>query len=153
MKQSTDILDKARRNDGMTVPDGYFADFTRRMAASLPERPELEAPLTAVSAAQRTLWQKVRPYVYMAAMFAGIWMMLQLFTVISNPGDLRPMDSNPVMAEAFGNDEFMMEYIIDDAGVDQWDIIDEMSRDGVLDDVDFSGLNDPASYSSSIDEE
>ena len=32
-----DILTKAARNDGMTVPDGYFDDFAARMAASLPE--------------------------------------------------------------------------------------------------------------------
>ena len=31
-----DILTKAARNDGMTVPDGYFDDFAARMAASLP---------------------------------------------------------------------------------------------------------------------
>ena len=31
-----DILEKVNRNDGMTVPDGYFDDFASRMAASLP---------------------------------------------------------------------------------------------------------------------
>ncbi len=31
-----DILEKVNRNDGMTVPDGYFDDFATRMAASLP---------------------------------------------------------------------------------------------------------------------
>ncbi len=38
-----DILEKVNRNDGMTVPDGYFDDFAARMAASLPER-EWEKP-------------------------------------------------------------------------------------------------------------
>lgn len=153
MKQSTDILEKARRNDGMTVPEGYFADFRRQMAASLPERPELKDSMSVAAAAQRTLWQRVRPYVYMAAMFAGIWLMLQLFTLISNPGDLRPMDSNPVMAEAFGNDKFMIDYIINDAGIDQWDIIDEMAQDGSLEELDFSGLADPADVSSTVEQE
>ena len=31
-----DILNKANHNDGMTVPDGYFADFNKMMAAKLP---------------------------------------------------------------------------------------------------------------------
>ncbi len=154
MKQSSDILEKARRNDGMTVPEGYFADFSRQMAASLPERPEIEHPSAAfVGAARRTLWQRVRPYAYMAAMFAGIWLMLQVFTLVTNPGDLRPIDSNPVMAEALGNDAFILDYIVDDAGMDQWDVIDEMVEDGTIDVADFSGLADPADVSSSLDEE
>lgn len=154
MKQSTDILDKARRRDGMTVPEGYFADFSRRMAASLPERPELESPDSiAVAGAQRTLWQRVRPYVYLAAMFAGIWLMLQLFTLISHPGDLRPMDANPVMAEAFSDDRFMLDYIVEDAGVDQWDLIDEMTQEGLIDSLDFSGFIDPSTQSISFEEE
>lgn len=154
MKQNSDILEKVRRNDGMTVPEGYFADFSRQMAASLPERPEIEQPAAAFAeAARRTLWQRVRPYAYMAAMFAGIWMMLQLFTIITNPGDLRPIDSNPVMAEALGNDAFILDYIVDDAGMDQWDVIDEMVEDGTIEVADFSGLADPADVSSSLDEE
>lgn len=153
MKQSTDILEKAGRRDGMTVPEGYFADFSRRMAASLPARPELEEAAQAPSLLQRTFWQRIRPYVYMAAMFAGIWLMLQLFTLISHPGDLRPMDSNPVMAEALGNDQFMLDYMTDDAGLDQWDIIDEMAADGSLDELDFSGLADPSGSSLPQDEE
>ncbi|MDE6278199.1 MAG: hypothetical protein K2M06_08850 [Muribaculaceae bacterium] len=150
MKQNTDILEKIRSaNGGMTVPEGYFADFNRRMAASLPERPELEHPAApAVDFPRRSLWQRVRPYVYMAAMFAGIWLMLQLFNIVSHPGDLRPMEANPVMAEALGNEDFMIDYIINDAGIDQWDIIDEMAADGSLSDCDFSGLADPAENSS-----
>ncbi len=151
MKQNTDILDKLRTpHGGMTVPEGYFADFNRRMAASLPERPELEHPAAAspLERAQRSLWQRVRPYVYMAAMFAGIWLMLQMFSLISNPGRLSPMDSNPVMAEALANDDFIVDYVINEAGMDQWDIIDEMDRDGSLSELDFSGLSDPSDFQS-----
>ena len=38
-----DILTKVDRNDGMTVPDGYFDDFAAKMMASLPEK-EWESP-------------------------------------------------------------------------------------------------------------
>ncbi len=46
-----DILEKVNRNDGMTVPDGYFDDFAARMAASLPER-EWEKPAPRVMPSQ-----------------------------------------------------------------------------------------------------
>lgn len=144
MKQNSEnILDKIGRRDGMTVPEGFFAEFNRQMAASLPERVVAQEPV----AAKRSLWFKVRPYVYMAAMFAGIWLMLQLFSVISHPGSLSPMESNPVMAEALSNDGFMFDYIIDDAGIDQWDILDEMAEDGTLEELDFSGFADPSDFS------
>ena len=53
-------------------PEGYFADFAKKMAASLPEKqiPAKRKP---------TRWLRIRPYVYMAAMFAGVWCMGYLF--------------------------------------------------------------------------
>ena len=140
MKEDKDILKTIGRNDGITVPDGYFADFSRRMAAELPERPELAA--MAAAHAPRTLWGKVRPYVYMAAMFAGVWCMLKMFTTVTGSRELAPIDSNPVMAEAFGNDYFMENYVFDD--VSDRDIMDEMINDGV--DPDSLNLNFDTEY-------
>lgn len=114
---------------GMTVPEGYFADFARQMIDKLPERAEVEHP-DAITDKRLSLWAKIRPYVYMAAMFAGVWLMLQMFTMISGQGKLRPMDSNPILAEALSNDTFVYDYIVDD--VDQWTLVDEMIDDGTL---------------------
>lgn len=108
----------------MTVPEGYFADFARRMEAALPERPELQQPQISMP---RTMWQRVRPYVYMAAMFAGVWCMLKMFTILTGAGP-QPLDTNTIMAKAMGNDAFVNEYVIDD--LSQWDIYDEMMDEG-----------------------
>ncbi len=43
MKKNSDILIKAARRDGMTVPEGFFEDFAAKMSASLPVRPEAES--------------------------------------------------------------------------------------------------------------
>lgn len=110
--------------DGMTVPEGYFEQFVPRMMAQLPERPELAAGTVDVP---RTLWQKVRPYVYMAAMFAGVWCMLKMFTMISGIGT-EPMETNPIIAEAFGNDAFISQYMMQD--MSQWDLYDELIDEG-----------------------
>lgn len=126
-KEDKDILSKIGRNDGMKVPDGYFADFARRMAEGLPQRPELAQMASGVP--PRSLWERVRPYVYMAAMFAGVWCMLKMFTGISTGNSLTPMENNPIMAEAFSNDDFMNEYVLDD--VSDRDVMDEMMQDGI----------------------
>lgn len=128
MKENSDILSKVPHRDGMTVPDGYFADFTGKMAAMLPEK---ESAVQPAPGPRRRIWNAVRPYVYMAAMFAGVWCMLKMFTIMSGHNDLRPMDSNPIMAEAFSNDEFFFDYVSDD--ISQWDVLDEMVEDGSLD--------------------
>lgn len=126
MSKQPDILSRLDRRDGMTVPDGYFADFNRRMSRSLPERPELSAD--AQVKIPRSMWQRVRPYVYMAAMFAGVWCMLKMFALMSDSTHTS-LDTNPIMAEAMGNDAFVNEYIIDD--LSQWDLYDDMMDEGI----------------------
>ena len=70
MEKKTPLLDEIGRKHGMKVPGNYFADFTEKMTESLPERefPELVQP---------SLWLRVRPWIYMAAMFTGIWLMIE----------------------------------------------------------------------------
>ena len=75
MEKKSPLLDEIGRKHGMKVPGNYFADFTEKMVESLPER---EFPMPE----QPTLWLRVRPWVYMAAMFAGVWLMLKMFTGI-----------------------------------------------------------------------
>ena len=128
MNKNSDILDKIDRRDGLTVPEGYFAAFAEKMENALPQRNEAEAP-EAVILPTPTLWTRIRPYTYLAAMFAGVWCMLKMFSMMSSPSDTNSIiDHNPVLAEAIGNDAFINDYIIDD--INQWDIIDEMIEEG-----------------------
>ncbi len=129
MAKQPDILSKINRRTGMTVPDGYFDDFISRMQAQLPERPA--AP------ARSGLWYTIRPYVYMAAMFTGIWCMLHIFNFMgSNDVDLS-IDSHPAVAEALSNDTFVEEYILPD--YDQTDLYLQLYESGVtIDDIQQS---------------
>lgn len=71
MKKS--ILDNINRKSGMSVPDGYFDSFQDRIMKRLPEtEPFVEEPVSA--------WDRVKPWLYMAAMFAGIALMFKVFT-------------------------------------------------------------------------
>lgn len=71
------ILEKAGGKTGYTVPPHYFDNFRSKMMENLPEytmpvQPKLSA------------WQIVKPYIYMAAMFAGIWCMMKMFHIITS---------------------------------------------------------------------
>ena len=129
------ILDKARTaglarpQAGMSVPDGYFEAFADRMTSRLPERPELLVADT--PSPQRSFWTAVRPYVYMAAMFAGVWCMLHIFHSLSGKGELAPLDSNPVLASALATDDLVYDYVLTD--VSARDVVDQFMDDGLID--------------------
>ena len=135
MKKQEDILDRIGRRDGMTVPPGYFEEFAARMTASLPVRPEAEAPARVLP--PRTLWARIRPYAYMAAMFAGIWCMLKMFSIMF-PGNVDlSVENNRVLTEALSDDNFVYDYI--EADINDGELIDEMWGDSLsIDDI----LND-----------
>lgn len=148
MKEDNDILKQIGHRDGMTVPDGYFADFAARMAASLPKTEFEESKDPGNIIIQRTLWQKVRPYVYMAAMFAGVWCMMKMFSSLTTKSELTP---SPILAEALSNEIFVNDYIIDD--MDDREIMDQMIEDGFdLTSLDMYAYGDEASADTSTDE-
>ncbi|MGM9804538.1 MAG: hypothetical protein ACI308_10230 [Muribaculaceae bacterium] len=82
MKEESDILSKLGKDSGMKVPNNYFADFQAKMMESLPE-PVLTPQV------KPSLWVKVRPYIYMAAMFAGVWCMMRVFNDMSGAGSTK----------------------------------------------------------------
>lgn len=127
------ILDQVSRRDGLTVPMGFFDDFARKMEDSLEHRPAIEEPRIV---ARRSFWQTVRPYVYMAAMFAGVWCMLKMFMLMATPGHDLSIDANPVLANAVSNETFVEDYVIDD--ISQFDIYNSMVEDS----VDFYNIQD-----------
>ncbi len=75
MKQEkSEILDRIGKDSGFKTPEGYFDEFNSRMTAMLPD-----VEITKVDE-KPSLWVTVRPYLYMAAMFAGVWCMMKVFT-------------------------------------------------------------------------
>lgn len=77
--KDTYIKEKYGNSGAWKVPDGYFDDFRRQVMESLPAYPE------APKKPDMTVWQRMKPYVYLAAMFAGIWLMMNVFHKLSTP--------------------------------------------------------------------
>ncbi len=131
MDKNSEILNKIGRKSGMTVPDGYFADFASRMAQSLPPLKKAEEP------AKRSLWLRVRPYTYLAAMFCGIWLMMQMFGMMSSshidlnnyPEFQNALANENVVKDYFcpSTDEYYMLEDLYDSGLDPDELFDEAS--------------------------
>lgn len=121
MKETNDILDKVARRSGMTVPEGYFDDFVAKMSQTIAETPREQAQ----PEPKRTFWHRVRPYAYMAAMFAGIWCMMKMFGMLSGPGpDLTDINNYPGVVTALSDASFVNDYIY--PSVDHYDILEDI---------------------------
>ena len=88
MGKEDNILRKAGTGNPFRVPEHYFEDFTQELMSKLPEKepmPEWSEP---------TLWQRVKPWVYMTAMFCGIMLSVRIF--VGEP----QKDEFPVITQA-----------------------------------------------------
>ncbi len=122
-----DILEKVNHNDGFTVPEGYFDEFAARMADSLPQQPWEQQP----KVMPRSFWQKVRPYVYLAAMFMGVWCMMKMFDLMRTDSTGLSIDNNPVITAALSNDHFINDYFIDEGDLNDNMLLDDLYEKGV----------------------
>lgn len=107
------LLNKYGKNPGFKVPENYFADFNQRMAEMLPD-----VEITPVDA-KHTMWQRLKPLVYMAAMFAGVWCMMSVFSHFSNTSS---MQSIKAVAEQLYDDNNVDEFIMS-GSVSDYDIL------------------------------
>lgn len=73
MKEEDNILRKVGTDNPFRVPDGYFERLTGEVMARLPEQKK-----PAFEIKEPTLWDKVKPWLYMAAMFAGAALIIRM---------------------------------------------------------------------------
>lgn len=120
MEKDKYIADKFGRDPGFSVPDGYFDSFFEQMPSKLPPYKTADIP------EKMSLWQKVRPYVYFAAMFAGIWLMMNVFNHVSQSSRLsldNPPDAVAIAMASSDPDEFG----IAGNGIQDFELIDEIA--------------------------
>jgi len=119
------IEDKFRDRQPFRVPDGYFEGFTDDFMRCLPKKTVTQTKVI-------SFYDRLKPWLYMAAMFAGI---IILFNVLSKTSGLYN-DERPVMSslhvdvedgydadfmeffEEMYVDKYAISYIIDDYLID-----------------------------------
>lgn len=113
MKMSQNNLDSLKGQNPFKVPEGYFEELTERIMAQLPEQEPIEKEPETVS-----LWERVRPILYLAAMFVG----LGLFFKVIAPDEEAAGDSQFLLVKAdaeanalanqeYNEDEAYMEFL------------------------------------------
>lgn len=73
MKEEDELVKKYGTKNPFMVPEGYFENFSKELMNRLPEKEQVSAPETI------STWQRVKPWVYMAAMFCGLMLSVRVF--------------------------------------------------------------------------
>lgn len=100
MKEEDKLLKKIGTENPFRVPEGYFEGFTSDLMNRLPEKEKTDVHR------EPTTWEKVRPWLYMAAMFIGAALIIR----VASPGETV---SNGQQQQQIAADEsdIEMEYI------------------------------------------
>ena len=72
MNAEDELRKKIGKENPFKVPEGYFADFTSKMMDKLPEK--MQVPENA----RVSTWTKLKPLLYMAAMFVGAALIIRV---------------------------------------------------------------------------
>ena len=80
MKEEDNILKKVGKENVFRVPDGYFENLTSEVMSRLPEK---ETP--AIIKREPTKWERIKPWVYMTAMFAGAALIVRVASTDRTP--------------------------------------------------------------------
>ena len=125
MGKEDNILRKVGTSNPFRVPDHYFEDFTQELMNKLPEK----EPMPLMS--EPTLWQRVKPWIYMTAMFCGIMLSVRVF--VGEPQKDEFPAISQIEAENITDEdwEIMIDYIM----------MDDYSLYQYLTDADFNPNN------------
>jgi hypothetical protein len=103
-------IDEREARRPFTVPEGYFENLTQNIMASLPEQESLYSTKIIV-----TPWMRIRPYLYAAAAFAGIFFCIKAAVGIStrNNAEMAQTEETTIYSDEY-IDSFLETAMIDD---------------------------------------
>lgn len=119
MKEEEILKNKFGTTGGFKVPDNYFENFALEISEKLPEypaKPEVQ-PLST--------WQRLKPYVYMAAMFAGIWCMVNMYHRVTESHMPMNLDNPPAMISQAMSEPEISEMYLRSSAKTEYELVDE----------------------------
>ena len=131
MKQEDSILQKYGKDPGFKVPENYFPDLEESIMKKLP-------PYVSQPAASLSTWQRIKPYLYLAAMFAGIWLMMKVFHTVTQPMSLsldNPPDAivqlldHELLTGDYTSVESFIDYDIEEEVIMDYDSFEDFQKD------------------------
>ena len=103
-------FDERQMRRPFTVPEGYFENLTQNIMASLPEQESIYSSKITVPP-----WMRIRPYLYAAAAFAGIFFCIKAAIGINsrNNAEVALTEETTIYSDEY-IDSFLETAMIDD---------------------------------------
>ena len=113
MKEEDNILKRVGKENPFRVPDGYFEHLTSKVMDSLPEK-----EVTVLLQREPTRWERIKPWLYMAAMFAGAALILRIAT----SGEKEMPGGTPLAADDSETEEQYISTVLDNSMLDDYSL-------------------------------
>lgn len=101
MKEEDTLLKKIGKEHSFKVPEGYFENLTSEVMNKLPEKEKI-----VLTEEQSGKWAKLKPFMYMAAMFIGAALIIRVAS-----SDHKPMTNDVATVDA--DTEVVSDQLID----------------------------------------
>lgn len=115
MKEEDTLLKKIGKDNSFKVPDGYFANLTSEVMNRLPA-----GETNIIAESPVSMWTKVKPLLYLAAMFVGAALIIRSFSVDNKPVPSADMAMGEEETEILS--EEIIDYTLDRAMLDDYSL-------------------------------
>lgn len=103
MKEEDTLLRKLGKENSFRVPDGYFENLTSEVMGKLPEKEK-----TVFGEEPVSTWTKVKPLLYLAAMFVGAALIIRVAST-----DRQPISADEVVATEMTDTDAVSDEMLD----------------------------------------
>lgn len=121
MKGEDYIKEKVGKENPFKVPANYFENVTPAIMQNLPEKERLGCSAESVSK-----WDRIKPLVYMAAMFIGAALIIQVGLFLSPEESVKTDEMShavsPIEQDGVEYEEEYIDYIIEASMLDDYDL-------------------------------
>ena len=116
MKEEDILLKKLGKGNSFKVPDGYFENLASEVMNKLPEKEKVVFKEEPVST-----WTRLKPLLYMAAMFVGAALIIRVASTDHKPVTADDVAVTEVDTEVVVSDE-MIDVAVDRAMLDDYSL-------------------------------
>ncbi len=121
MKEEGEILKKCGTGNPFTVPENYFEQFASDLMERLPEKDPAVFPV----AAKATLKTRMKPLLYLAAVFVGLMLIIKF--MVHHTAPLTVMETDEEVASVMEYTDQEIERIVNSAYLDDYAIYELVS--------------------------
>lgn len=120
MKSDNDLKRKFGQQNPFAVPDGYFDEFADRIKGYTGCAEPIPADGNATESGKISLFVRVKPYLYLAATFAGLFFGIQVFEHFkASLPEAAPSAETAMQAQPEGIDDEYIDDVCRYAGIDK----------------------------------